>query len=145
MPELPDLTVVAEELERRVSGRRVLERFVSIDLHRNGGEMKARTHRLTVRSTVSPVQHLDAVVSFVHLQSRYRHPRMDGSPLSAREREIVVWVAQGLTNRQIAELAFVSENTVRQHLKRIFRKLDVRSRAQLVQAVWQNDDNPAPE
>jgi DNA-binding CsgD family transcriptional regulator/GAF domain-containing protein len=123
------------------SGRRVLERFVSIDLQRDGGELEPRTHRLTVRSTVSPVQQLDAVVSFVHLQTRDRHPRMDGSPLSAREREIVVWVAQGLTNRQIAELAFVSENTVRQHLKRIFKKLDVRSRAQLVQAVWQNDDN----
>lgn len=58
------------------------------------------------------------------------------APLSAREKEIAAWVAEGLTNRQIAEAAFVSENTVRQHLKRIFVKLDVHSRAQLVHAVW---------
>jgi DNA-binding CsgD family transcriptional regulator len=44
-----------------------------------------------------------------------------------------------LTNRQIAERAFVSETTVRQHLKRIFRKFDVHNRAQLVQSIWQTD------
>lgn len=125
-----------EEMGR--SGRRVIDRFALIDLPGDGGQGSFGTQRLNVRSTMSPGG-LDAVVSYLYLQDRDRHPPVDGSPLSAREREIVVWVAQGLTNRQIAERAFVSENTVRQHLKRIFRKLDVRNRAQLVQAIWQTD------
>ncbi|MBR8640512.1 helix-turn-helix transcriptional regulator [Streptomyces tuirus] len=55
--------------------------------------------------------------------------------LSRRELEIAGWVAEGLTNRQIAEQAFVTENTVKQHLKRMFRKLGVHNRAQLVGAA----------
>ncbi|WNM31763.1 helix-turn-helix transcriptional regulator [Streptomyces sp. Li-HN-5-11] len=62
---------------------------------------------------------------------------MDPVPLSAREREIVAWMAEGMTNRQISELAFVSENMVHQHLKRVLRKLNVHSRAELVQVTWQ--------
>lgn len=79
----------------------------------------------------------DAVVSFLS----HRHDR-GGLPdsanlLSRREREVADMVSRGLTNREIAELAYVSENTVKQHLKRIFTKMQVRSRAQLVQSIWQ--------
>lgn len=56
--------------------------------------------------------------------------------LSKREQEIAEFVSQGLTNKQIAEQAFVSENTVKQHLKRVFSKTDVRNRAELMQRIW---------
>lgn len=56
--------------------------------------------------------------------------------LSPREQQIADWVSQGLTTRQIAERAVVTENTVKQHLKRIFAKADVGNRAELVQRVW---------
>ncbi|MGW5690473.1 LuxR C-terminal-related transcriptional regulator [Streptomyces asiaticus] len=36
----------------------------------------------------------------------------------------------------MGERAFISENTVKQHLKRIFAKTDVSSRAELVQLMW---------
>ncbi|MEV6851926.1 LuxR C-terminal-related transcriptional regulator [Actinoplanes sp. NPDC051411] len=58
--------------------------------------------------------------------------------LTRREQEITALVARGLSTRQIAETAFVSENTVKQHLKRIFAKVDVHNRAELVQLVWTN-------
>lgn len=81
----------------------------------------------------------DAVVSFLSFQPR-DHPGLpDASvPLSPRERHIADLVSQGLTTRRIAELSFVSENTVKQHLKRIFAKLQVSSRAELVQTVWRS-------
>ena len=50
--------------------------------------------------------------------------------LSARESEVLALVASGLSNRAIAEALFVSENTVRTHLKAVFRKLGVTSRGQ---------------
>ncbi|MEH0553991.1 helix-turn-helix transcriptional regulator [Streptomyces sp. B21-101] len=97
-------------------------------------------HRITVK-TVALRAGESTAVSFVFLQRKKVAAPVDHVPLSAREREIVAWVADGLTNRQISELAFVSENTVRQHLKRVFRKLNVHSRAGLVQAVWQSADD----
>jgi len=81
--------------------------------------------------------HLDAVVSFVSHRATDTPGLPGGSlPLSPREWGIADLVSRGLTNRQIAELAYVSENTVKQHLKRIFTKLEVSSRAELVQTVW---------
>lgn len=56
--------------------------------------------------------------------------------LSRREQEIAQFVSEGLTTKQIAERAFISENTVKQHLKRVFAKTDVRNRAELVQLIW---------
>jgi DNA-binding NarL/FixJ family response regulator len=50
--------------------------------------------------------------------------------LSARESEVLALVATGMTNKAIAEALFVSENTVRTHLKSVFRKLDVSNRSQ---------------
>lgn len=64
--------------------------------------------------------------------------------LSKREQEIAELVSHGLTNKQIAERAFVSENTVKQHLKRVFAKTDVRNRAELMQRIWAAGGAAAP-
>ena len=50
--------------------------------------------------------------------------------LSQRERELLTWLAKGLSNKEIASRAFISEKTVRNHLNAIYRKLGVSSRAQ---------------
>lgn len=52
--------------------------------------------------------------------------------LSNREREIVSLVVQGLSNREIAQEAHLSEHTVKNYLLRIFDKLGVSSRAELI-------------
>lgn len=49
-------------------------------------------------------------------------------PLTEREQEILNEIAQGKNNKFIAEALFVSENTVKFHLKNIFLKLDVKNR-----------------
>ena len=48
--------------------------------------------------------------------------------LTAREREVLRLLAEGLTNRQIAERLVVSEHTVHRHVTNILRKLDLPSR-----------------
>jgi DNA-binding CsgD family transcriptional regulator len=51
--------------------------------------------------------------------------------LTATERQIAELAAAGLTNRQVAEAAFVSPKTVEANLARVYRKLGIRSRAEL--------------
>jgi two-component system, NarL family, response regulator DevR len=51
--------------------------------------------------------------------------------LSEREKEVLVLVARGLTNRQIAAELIISENTVRNHLSHILDKLDLSRRSQV--------------
>lgn len=51
-------------------------------------------------------------------------------PLSTRELEILDCVAQGYSNREIAEALFVTEQTVKNHMTSVFRKLDVEDRVQ---------------
>ena len=48
--------------------------------------------------------------------------------VSAREAEVLSWIAQGKTNRDIAEILDVSPRTVNKHLERIFRKIGVENR-----------------
>jgi DNA-binding NarL/FixJ family response regulator len=55
----------------------------------------------------------------------------DRSPLSQREREIVVLVAQGFKNKEMAEKMFISEQTVKNHLRNIFDRLSVSDRLEL--------------
>jgi len=53
--------------------------------------------------------------------------------LTRRELEILVLIANGMSNREIAEKLFVSENTVKTHSSRLFDKLSAKRRTQAVQ------------
>jgi ATP/maltotriose-dependent transcriptional regulator MalT len=52
--------------------------------------------------------------------------------LSARESEVLRHIARGLTNREVAEQLFVSENTIKTHLNNIYAKLGVRRRTEAI-------------
>lgn len=52
--------------------------------------------------------------------------------LTAREKEVIALLSEGLRNKQIAERLFISETTVRHHLSSVFGKLSVSSRFELV-------------
>lgn len=53
--------------------------------------------------------------------------------ITPREHEILGLIAEGLSNREIGERLFVSENTVKTHSARVFEKLNVGRRTQAVQ------------
>jgi DNA-binding NarL/FixJ family response regulator len=55
-----------------------------------------------------------------------------GGVLSLREQEVLRELAQGLNNRAIAERLYVSQDTVKSHLRSVYRKLGVSSRAEAV-------------
>ena len=58
--------------------------------------------------------------------------------ITKRELEILELIAQGLSNREIAEKLFVSENTVKTHSSRLFDKLSAKRRTQAVQIAKEN-------
>ena len=53
-----------------------------------------------------------------------------GAGLSAREKEVLNLVAQGLQNKDIAKQLFLSEKTVKNHVSNIFKKIHVNDRTQ---------------
>ena len=62
---------------------------------------------------------------------RWRHALAGAAGLSEREREILVAVARGLTNREIADQYFISIHTVISHRKNITRKTGIKTIAGL--------------
>lgn len=58
----------------------------------------------------------------------YPNPATD--PLSQRELEVLYWLASGASNREISELLYITESTVKRHVYNIFSKLNVRNRTQ---------------
>jgi non-specific serine/threonine protein kinase len=60
-------------------------------------------------------------------------PKQDFGGLTAREREVAMLLAQGLSNREIAESLVIGERTVESHVSSIFNKLGFTARSQVRQ------------
>lgn len=75
--------------------------------------------------------HLSACLANLRSQSRFE-PNTYLQLLTGREIQIANLVAQGLTNAEIGKELWISHNTVKQALKKMFRKLDVTSRVEMV-------------
>jgi transcriptional regulator EpsA len=68
-------------------------------------------------------------------QSQLRATNEDASGLSERETQIMAWVAMGKTNSEIGTILNISGYTVKNHMQRIFQKLNVFNRTQAVSKV----------
>ena len=88
-----------------------------------GRKLTRKTETVVVREVLVP-----APAEFVRDQKK-----VESLGITPRELEILELIALGLSNREIATRAFVSENTVKTHSSRLFDKLGARRRTQAVQ------------
>ena len=58
--------------------------------------------------------------------------KRDAVGLTAREREVLAWVARGKTNPEIARLLWLAPSTVGKHLENVYAKLGVKTRTAAV-------------
>lgn len=75
------------------------------------------------------------IAEFAARPERQENPRF--ADLTEREREVLKELARGLSNEELAETLFISENTVKTHVKRVLTKLEARDRAQAVVMAYE--------
>ncbi|MGA4644264.1 response regulator [Limisphaera sp. 4302-co] len=111
--------------------------FLALEAGADGYLLK-RTEPEALRSALWDVVHggapMSSVIARLVVESFRQKPRSpaDTVRLSAREEEILLLLSRGFTNKEIADQLGVSIETVRSHLKHIYEKLHVRSRAEAV-------------
>jgi DNA-binding NarL/FixJ family response regulator len=81
---------------------------------------------------VLPRELLRGLVS--EMLAKEREPDLSG--LGARKMEILELVTEGLSNAQIAQRLYLSESTIKQHLRSAYKTLGVKNRNQAAQVVW---------
>jgi DNA-binding CsgD family transcriptional regulator len=119
---------LATVFESAVLEQRAAQQRVEVgNLCAHVDELLGRSTRLALwsMSGATPEQRQDA-------RSHFSNDQPAVSSLSAREREVISYVATGATNMQIARCLMISEGTVKSHLKHIARKLKTSSRAEAV-------------
>src|SRR5262249_6825268 len=95
--------------------------------------------------SLPPTQAVAQALAFLESAAPGAHepPPMRTGPLTPREREVAALVAGGLSNRAIAAELVITEATTERHIRNIFDKLGLTSRAQL--AVWAHEHGLSPE
>jgi PAS domain S-box-containing protein len=69
----------------------------------------------------------------------YIIPEKKDELITSREQDVIHQIYQGLTNKEIAERLFISESTVKNHRRSIFKKLKVKNSIELVNFIYGKD------
>ncbi|MCC6141566.1 MAG: helix-turn-helix transcriptional regulator [Nitrospira sp.] len=148
-------TLSKEELLAALSlMHQILDAERKRDMDRIGAALSSLQHKIAPRRASGKHQAADAptrrghsphddVVGYFFACVEKMHARLDGKPshshipgnschLSPRELTVLLWMKEGKTNWEIAQILELSERTVRFHVGGIFEKLDVTSRTQAV-------------
>lgn len=96
------------------------------EIYHGGSPMSASIARLVVGSFAS---------------IRPAHKKDPAADLTTREKEIIEMMSQGYIYKEIADKLFLSPDTVRTHIRNIYEKLQVNSKMEAVNKVFNKDNN----
>lgn len=82
------------------------------------------------------VLHPSMTKKLIDYHQQQRKPK--DSELTEREKEVLLCLVEGLSNKEIADKLFISDKTVKIHVSKIYKKLNVKSRSQAVIYAVQN-------
>lgn len=99
-----------------------------------GDLINALTHVSKGESILSPSVTATVLRQFRRMSKKRTLAAQPNGPLSDREKEIAKLVAEGNSNKEIASSLFVTQYTVKAHMRSILRKLKLRNRCQV--AAW---------
>ncbi len=105
---------------------RALELYARVGATWDAGRVRGRLRALGVRRRLVAAQ----------------RPGTGWAAMTDSELAVARLVAQGLTNREVAERLFVSQHTVSGHLRHVFAKLDINSRVELTRLAGVHDQRP---
>ncbi len=90
------------------------------------------------------VIHPSMTKKLLSFHQQNQQEQVQDSSLTEREREVLMCLVEGLSNKEIAERLFISDKTVKIHVSKIFKKFDVKSRSQVVIYAVQKQLVPMP-
>lgn len=148
MPDTSDPLLPREKTAREVLAASPSTRVIILTMHDDadtvGALLRAGVHGYLTK-TAGPEELRGALIGtardgnnvFIEVprQTIVRLSRTtsgDIEPLTSREQEVLAHVANGASNRELARQLHIAEATVKRHLDRIFKKLDVNSRISAV-------------
>lgn len=109
----------------------VLTYFFSLQKNK----LKEKELRLELQNYILRIDKLQIAVDEKDNGSKSTEEKLKQFDLSDRETEVLKFIAQGYKNLEIAEKLFVSQNTIKTHIKNIYVKLDVRNRVEALKRV----------
>lgn len=98
-------------------------------------KLKEKELRLELQNYILRIDELQIAIDKKDNTSKSTEEKLKQFDLSDREVEVIKYIAHGYKNSEIAEKLFLSQNTIKTHIKKIYQKLDVRNRVEALKRV----------
>ena len=109
--------------------------FVIYYINTIKNKLKQKQLTLELQNYLLRIDEMQLQINEIHERSKFSVDKIKEFDLSDRETEVLTLISQGFKNSEIATKLFVSQNTIKTHIKNIYVKLDVKNRVEALKRV----------